>query len=75
MKKDNLQIQWNPYQNFNGILHRTKTNTSEFVWKHKRSKIDKAVLKRKRTRKKISTYYKVPVVLKNMYGNGTKTNV
>ena len=47
----NLQIQCNPYQIANGIFHRTRTTTtkkiSEFVWRHKRPWINKAILKKK----------------------------
>ena len=46
--QDNLQIQHNPYQITNGIFHRirTKKKVSKFVWRHKRSHIDKASLKK-----------------------------
>ena len=27
--QDNLQIQYNPYENTNGIIHRTRTNNSK----------------------------------------------
>ena len=43
----NLQIQHNPYQITNGIFHRTRTKLLKFVWKHKRSQIAKAILKKK----------------------------
>ena len=36
-----------PYQIVNGIFHRTKQNISQFIWKHKRPQIAKAVLKKK----------------------------
>ena len=32
----NLQIQCNPYQNNNDILHRTRTIILKCVWKHER---------------------------------------
>ena len=32
----NLQIQCNHYHTTNGIFHRTRTNNSQFVWKHKK---------------------------------------
>ena len=45
--KCNLQIQWDPYQITNGIFHRTRTKISQFIWKHKRPRIAKAVLTKK----------------------------
>ena len=44
--KHNLQIQRDPYQITNGIFHRTRTKISKFIWKHKRSRIAKAVLRK-----------------------------
>ena len=34
--KCNLQIKGNPYKITNDIFHRTRTNNSQFIWKHKR---------------------------------------
>ena len=40
-----LQIQCNPYQATNGILHRTRTNNFT-VWKYKKPQIAKAILRK-----------------------------
>ena len=45
--KYNLQIQCDPYQIINGSFHRTKTKILQFIWKHKRPQIAKAVLRNK----------------------------
>ena len=45
--QSNLQIQCNPYQTTNGIFHRTRTKISQFVWKYKRPRIGKAILRKK----------------------------
>jgi len=45
--KCSLQIQCDPNQITNGIFHRTRTKISQFIWKHKRPQIAKAVLRKK----------------------------
>ena len=45
--KYSLQIQCDPYQITNDIFHRTKKKISQFIWKHKRPQIVKAVLGKK----------------------------
>ena len=65
--KCNLQIQCNPYQTTNGIFHRTRTKISQFIWKHKRPQIAKAVLRKKNGAGGINLpdfrlYYKATVI-------------
>ena len=65
--KCNLQIQCNPYQTTNDIFHRTREKISQFVWKHKRPQIAKAVLRKKNGAGGISLpdfrlYYKAAVI-------------
>ena len=45
--QSNLQIQCNPYQTTTGIFHRNGTKISQFAWKHNRSQIAKAILRKK----------------------------
>ena len=46
--KCNLQIQCDPWQIANDGCHRGRTKISQFLWKHKRLQIAKAVLRKKR---------------------------
>ena len=39
--------QCNPFQNTNGIFHRTKQIILKFVWKHKGPQIAKTILRKK----------------------------
>jgi len=65
--KCNLQSQCDPYQTTNGIFHRTKTKISQFIWKHKRPWIAKALLRKKKGAGEIKIpdfrlYYKATVI-------------
>ena len=45
--QNNLQIQCNPYQITNGIFTELREKFLQFVWKHKRPQIAKAILRKK----------------------------
>ena len=47
LTKCNLQMQCDPYQITNGIFRELEQKHSEFIWKHKRPQIAKAVLRKK----------------------------
>ena len=42
----NLQVQWNPSQNFNGSIHRNIMNNLKFVWNHKKTPSSQSNLKK-----------------------------
>ena len=63
----NLQIQCNPYQATNGIFQRTRTIILQFVWKYKKPRIAKAILRKKNGAGAINLpdfrlYYKATVI-------------
>ena len=45
--QSNLQIQCSPYQITNGIFHRIEQKIFTIVWKHKRQRITRAILRKK----------------------------
>ena len=65
--KHNLQIQCDPHKITNGIFHRNRTKVSQFIWKHKRPQITKALLRNKTGPGRINLvdfrlYYKSTVI-------------
>ena len=65
--RSNIQIQCDPYRITNGIFHRTRTKISQFIWKHKRPRVAKAVLRKKNGAGVINLpdfrlYYKATVI-------------
>ena len=73
----NLQIQCNPYQITNGIFHRIRKKNLQLVWKHKRSQIAKAILRKKNGAGGIrfpefKLYYKATVIKTIWYWHKNK---
>ena len=65
--QSDLQTKCNPYQATNGIFHRTRKIISQFVWKHKKTQIAKAILRKKNGTGGINLpdfglYYKATVI-------------
>ena len=76
--QSNLQIQCNPCQATNGIFHRTRQIISQLVWKYKKPRIAKAILRKKTGTGGINlpdfrVYYKAQS--SRQYGTGTKTEI
>ena len=76
--KCHLQIQCDPYQITNGVFHRIRKKNSQFIWKHKRPQIAKAVLRKKKGAGGINLpdfilYYKLQS--SRQYATGEKTEI
>ena len=66
------------YQITNGIFHRTRTKISQAIWKHKRARITKAVLRKKNGSGGINLQtsdYTTKLQSSRQYDTGTKTEI
>ena len=76
--QSSLWIQCNTYQNTNGIFHRTRIRFSQFIWKHRRPQIAKAIIIR-RMELEESTFlisdYTTKLQSLRQYGAGTITEI
>ena len=74
--KCNPKIQCDSFQITNEIFHRIRRKVSQFIWKHERPQIAKAVLRKKNGAGRFNLpdfrlYYKATSL--TQYGTGTKT--
>ena len=76
--QSSLWIQCNTYQNTNGIFHRTRIRFSQFIWKHRRPQIAKAIIIR-RMELEESTFlisdYTTKLQSSRQYGATTNRNI
>ena len=76
--QSNLQIQCNPYQATSGIFTELEQIISRFVWKYKKPRIAKAILRKKNGTGGINLpdfgSTTMPQSLRQ-YGTGTKTEI
>ena len=72
--KCNLHIQCESYQITNGFFTELEQKISQFIWKHKRTQIAKALLKNKKSTFLISGYT-TKLQSSRQYDTGTKTGI
>ena len=72
--KCNVQIQLDPYQITNDIFTQLEQKISQFIWKHKRPRIAKAVLRRSMELEESTSDY-TNLQSSRQYGTGTKREI
>ena len=76
--QSNLQVQCNPYQATNGILHRARTNNFTICMEIQKTRIAKVILRKKNGLEE-STYLTSGSITKpqlsRQYSTGTKTEI
>ena len=76
--QSNLQIQCNPYQAINGILHRTRTNNFTICMEIQKTQIAKAILRKNIELEEstcLTSDYITKLLSLRQYGTGTKTEI
>ena len=76
--QSNLWIQCNPYQATNSTLPELEQIISQFVWKYKKPRIAKAILKKKNGTGEttcLTSDYITKLQPSRQYGTGTKTEI
>ena len=76
--QSNLQIQCNPYQAINCILHRTRTNNFTICMEIQKTQIAKAILRKNNELEEstcLTSDYITKLLSLRQYGTGTKTEI
>ena len=74
----NLQTQSNPYQSTKDIFTELEQNILKFIWKHKRPRIAKAILRKKNGTGEIGFLtldYTIKLQSSKQYGTVIKTDI